>query len=631
MKNGVINSSRKNISKSPEPLKKNFKKAARAQIQADKNLERKFIKKEPKKLLSPTKGVIGKKGHKTTAKSSGNLGGVIGRVVGHAHTNEPVKVNRADIAEACATMIQNAWIRYTKTRRSKIRCGKISGEIICTESSTIKSAEIWEPKTQIKIENFGTGDPKIFNNVKVGQTLNSNQKPKRPSQNFSRSPVPVSNGRTQKIVIQNPSRDLPVDESEYLSPNEDSVIKISDINAQNLFYERKSILENIVGDNEIMLTSEQFQNLHQSPYLSPSPYPAPFKRAPKSQRTSDCPQAENDDIIRSLELMAFSSISKWQNVINNIKEIRSKEKLGEVNLEDMIENLKIEELVNNAEINKDLFSGTPHAIQNYINNDIDRRGQEEVSREDGKFVVESESVGKGEGGDGVEGNSFNFVKELVSERGGKEEAFEEGKIFRGNVDLFGSGGRTREPFGGSLDKISPIVKGGLDQRPKYFEGAKLEVRSKTPPLFYDQVGESEGLISDGFKPRMEVESATKAMMMGKGLTLDTGAGSLHKLGTIDMNAKGTNNNLRNPTLPLRSSLGEPMPAINDGDKHKPQNSAPKALDDYNLNGSTVNFDLDPESPSKNQSLSQSLTLPPHSQNNDKRDALTPHDKSHRFN
>jgi hypothetical protein len=278
VKNGVINSARKNISKSPEPLKKHFKKAARAQIQAAKNLEKKFAKKEPKKLLSPTKGLVGKKGHKTTAKSSGNLGGMIGSGVGHAP--ETVKVNRADIAEACATMIQTAWIRYSKTRKARYRGGKLSGEIICTESSTIKSAEIWEPKAQIKIENFATSDPKIFNNVKVGQTLNSNQKPKRPSRNFSPSPLAV---QIRKIEIRKSSRDLPVDESDYLSPNEDSVVKIQEFDAQNLFYERKSILENIVGDNEIMLTTEQFQNLQKDQ----STLPAPFKRAQKSGRTSE--------------------------------------------------------------------------------------------------------------------------------------------------------------------------------------------------------------------------------------------------------------------------------------------------------------------------------------------------------
>jgi hypothetical protein len=74
-----------------------------------------------------------------------------------------------------------------------------------------------------------------------------------------------------------------VDESEYLSPNEDSVVKIQEIDAQNLFYERKSILENIVGDNEIMLTTEQFQNLQKDQ----STLPAPFKRAQKSWRTSE--------------------------------------------------------------------------------------------------------------------------------------------------------------------------------------------------------------------------------------------------------------------------------------------------------------------------------------------------------
>jgi hypothetical protein len=269
--------------------------------------------------------------------------------------------------------------------------------------------------------------------------------------------------------------------------------------------------------------------------------------------------------------MAFTSISKWQNVINNIKEIRSKEKLGEVNLEDMIENLKLEELVSNAEINKDLFSGTPRAIQNYINNDIDRRSREEDSQDDGKFVVESDSMGKALGGQ--EGESFNLVKEPVAVRHGKAEAFEDGKILIGNVDLFGSGGGKGKPFCGRLDKISPIAAGGLDQNPKYFEGAKLEVRSKTPPTFYASVGKVQGLISDGFKPRREVESVSKAMIMGKGLTLDTGAGSLHKLGTIDMKAKvptiGTNNNTRKPTLPLRSVLGEPMPSITHGDKSKP--------------------------------------------------------------
>lgn len=624
VKNRVINSAKKNISKSPEPLKKHFKKAARAEIQAAKNLEKKFAKKEPKKLLSPTKGMVGKKGHKTTAKSSGNLGGMIGR--GVAHAPETVKVNRADIAEACATMIQNAWIRYSKTRKAGYRGGKLSRELICTESSTIKSAEIWEPKAQIKIENFATIDPKIFNNVKVGQTLNSNQKPKRPSRYSSPSPVPV---QIQKIEIRKSSRELPVDESDYLSPNEDSVVKIQEIDAQNLFYERKSILENIVGDNEIMLTTEQFQNLQRDQ----SPLRAPFKRAQRSVRTSNGHQNENDEIIRSLELMAFTSISKWQNVINNIKDIRSREKWGEVNLEDMIENLKIEELVSNAEINKDLFSGTSQAIQNYINNDIDRRGHEEESEDDGKLVIESDSMGKALNGE--EGESFNFVKELVAVRQGKSEAFEDGKGFIGNVDLLGSGGGKGKPFCGGLDKISPIAAGGLHQKPNYFEGAKLEVRSKTPPGFYASVGKGEGLISDGFKPRREVESASKAMMMGKGLTLDTGAGSLHKLGTIDMKAKvptnGTNNNTRKPTLPLRSGLGEPIITITDGDKPIPQNPALKPLDDYNLNGSIVNFDLDPESPSKDLSQSQSLTVPSYSQNFDKKDALTSHDNSYRFN